>query len=94
MAGEIPDFHGPHAAPPLPGHLVLTWYQPDRRASRIRVVSHTCECSGTTYELCSAAGLGFVRRTDRDKRTVHETSWTLSAAARHTFEQILHGEAR
>ncbi|MFI7128266.1 hypothetical protein ACIBQ1_21375 [Nonomuraea sp. NPDC050153] len=94
MACEILDFHGPHAAPLLPGHLILTWYQPDRRAPRIRVVSHTCECLPTTYELCSAAGQGFVRRTDRDKQTIHETSWTLSAVARHTFEQILRGEAR
>lgn len=94
MACEIPDFHGPHAAPPQPGHLVLAWYQPDRRVLRIRVVSWTCECRPTTYELCGAAGQGFVRRIDRDKRTVHETSWTLTAAARHTFEQILRGEAR
>ncbi|MFI6741340.1 hypothetical protein ACIBI9_51205 [Nonomuraea sp. NPDC050451] len=94
MAREIPDFHGPHVAPPLPGHLELTWYEPAPRAPRIRVVSHTRECRGTTYELCSAAGQGFVRRTDREKQTVHETAWTLTAVARHTFEQILRGEAR
>ncbi|MEQ4725143.1 hypothetical protein [Nonomuraea sp. B19D2] len=94
MAREIPDFHGPHIEPPLPGHFKLTWHEPTNRVARIRVVSHTCECRRTTYELCSAAGQGFVRRTDREKRTVHETSWTLSAAARHTFEQILRGEAR
>ncbi|MER6002520.1 hypothetical protein ABT120_28375 [Nonomuraea angiospora] len=61
---------------------------------RIRVASWTCECRPTTYELCGAAGQGFVRRTDRDKRTVHETSWTLTAPARHAFEQILRGEGR
>ncbi|GAA3232743.1 hypothetical protein GCM10020216_052280 [Nonomuraea helvata] len=94
MAHEPRDFHGPHVEPPLPGHLRLTWYEPTRRAPRIRVVSHTCECRGTTYELCGAAGQGFVRRTDREKQTVHETAWTVTATARRTFEQILRGEAR
>ncbi|WP_431923530.1 hypothetical protein [Nonomuraea jabiensis] len=60
---------------------------------RIRVVSWTRGCRPTTYELCGAAGQGFVRRTDRDMRTVHGTSWTLTAAARHAFGQILRGEA-
>ncbi|MEV4573190.1 hypothetical protein AB0K16_08000 [Nonomuraea jabiensis] len=94
LAREIPDFHGPHATPSQPGHLVLAWYRPERRALRIRVVSWTCECRPTTYELCAAVGQAFVRRTDRDKGTVHETVWTLTATARHTFEQILRGEAR
>lgn len=94
MEGEIPDCHGQHVGPLLPGHHVLTWYEPTQRASRIRVVSWTCECRPMTYELCSAAGQGFVGRADRDKRTVHETAWMLTATARHTFEQILRGEAR
>ncbi|WP_250907545.1 hypothetical protein [Nonomuraea sp. NEAU-A123] len=47
-----------------------------------------------TYELCAAAGQGFVRRTDREKGTVRETAWTLNAAAKRTFDQILQGEAR
>jgi hypothetical protein len=88
------DFHGPHAAPPLPDHLVLTWREPVRRAARVRVVSWTCGCRSIAYELCAAAGQSFVRRTDRDKRTVHETAWTLIATARRTFEQILRGEVR
>ncbi|MFI7708779.1 hypothetical protein [Nonomuraea sp. NPDC049480] len=92
--GQIPDFHGPHVDSPQPGHIKLTWYEPTRRAQRIRVVSHTCECRRTTYELCAAAGQGFVRRTDRDNDTVRETAWTLTAIARHTFDQILQGEAR
>ncbi|WP_327587849.1 hypothetical protein OHA25_13270 [Nonomuraea sp. NBC_00507] len=91
---EIPDFHGPHVEPPKPGHVILPWYEPANRAQRIRVVSHTCECQVTTYELCTAAGLGFVRRTNREKGTVRETAWTLIATARHTFDQILQGEAR
>lgn len=94
MAREIPDFHGPHVEPPVPGHLKLSWHEPTSRASRIRVVSHTCECKATTYELCAAAGQGFVLRTDREKGTVRETAWTLTAVARHTFHQILQGEAR
>lgn len=91
---EIPDFHGPHVEPPQPGHVKLTWYEPTSRAPRIRVISHTCECQETTYELCAAAGKGFVRRTDRAEQTVRETSWTLTATAAQIFTQILHGEAR
>ncbi|MEV5553782.1 hypothetical protein AB0L44_08985 [Nonomuraea wenchangensis] len=94
MAKELRDFHGSHAASPLPGHLVLTRQEPARRAARARVVSWTCGCRPITYELCAAAGQGFVRRTDRDERTVHETAWTLISTARRTFEQILRGEAR
>jgi hypothetical protein len=78
----------------LPGHLVLTWHEPARRAARVRVVSWTCGCRPITYELCAAAGQGFVRRTDGVKRTVHETAWTVIATARSAFEQILRGEAR
>ena len=94
MARDMRDFHSPHAASPLPGHLVLVWHEPSRRAARVRVVSWTCECRPITYELCAAAGQGFVRRTDRDKRTVHETAWTLIATASRIFVQILRGEAR
>ncbi|MBN6056625.1 hypothetical protein JYK22_32155, partial [Nonomuraea sp. RK-328] len=91
---DLPDFHGPHVEQPRPGHAVLTWHEPTPRAHRVRVISHTCECAKTTYELCAAAGQGFVRRTDRRERTVRETAWTLTATARCVFEQILRGEAR
>ncbi|MGA4995570.1 hypothetical protein [Nonomuraea bangladeshensis] len=73
---------------------MLTWHEPARRAARVRVVSWTCGCRPITYELCAAAGQGFVRRTDQDKRIGHETAWTVIATARRTFEQILRGEAR
>ncbi|MEU6715361.1 hypothetical protein ABZ897_28185 [Nonomuraea sp. NPDC046802] len=91
---NIPDFHGPHVEPPLPGHVNLSWYDPLPRAPRIRVILHTCECRETTYELCAAAGQAFVRRTDRAEQTVRETEWTLTSTARRVFDQILHGEAR
>ncbi|GGO80597.1 hypothetical protein [Nonomuraea cavernae] len=91
---KIPDFHGPHVEPPTAEHVKLTWYEPNPRASRIRVILHTCECRETIYELCAAAGLSFVCRTDRAKQTVRETSWTLTATAIRIFAQILCGEAR
>jgi hypothetical protein len=91
---EFPDFHGPHVAPPRPDGVKLSWHKSTNRAQRIRVISHTCECKALTYELCAAASQGFVRRTDREKGTIRETAWTLTAAARRTFDQILRGEAR
>lgn len=89
---KIPDFHGPHVEPPTLDHVKLT--EPGLRASRIRVIWHTCECRETTYELCTAAGLSFVRRTDRAEQSVRETAWMLTATAIRTFAQILRGEAR
>jgi hypothetical protein len=91
---EFPDFHGPHVEPPSPDRVNLSWYEAANRAPRVRVVSHTCECQAVTYELCAAAGQGFVRRTDRRTGAVHETAWSLTSAAMRTFAQILEGEAR
>ncbi|TDE58147.1 hypothetical protein E1295_05925 [Nonomuraea mesophila] len=91
---QFPDFHGPHAEPPKPDRVTLTWHEPSIRVPRIRVVSHTCQCQAVTYELCAAAGQAFVRRTDRGTGAVHETAWSLTSAAMRTFTQILEGEAR
>jgi hypothetical protein len=91
---EIPDFHGPHFGPPQANYVQLTWHEPTLRARWIRVVSHSCECSRTLYELCAAGGQGFVRRTDRAEGTTHETAWMLTAAARSLYERILRGEVR
>ncbi|MEV0350668.1 hypothetical protein AB0H88_33205 [Nonomuraea sp. NPDC050680] len=71
---EIPDFHGPHFGPPQADHVKLTWYEATYRARWIRVVSPSCECNRTLYELCAAGGQGFVRRTDRTEGTTHETA--------------------
>ncbi|MEU6715470.1 hypothetical protein ABZ897_28735 [Nonomuraea sp. NPDC046802] len=91
--GEIPDFHSLHPQPLKPGHTKLTWYEPAHRVQRIRIVLHTCECRHTVYELCTGAGQAFIRRTDRENGTVHETAWELTAIAQKTFSQILIGEA-
>ncbi|MFC4008079.1 hypothetical protein ACFOY2_12665 [Nonomuraea purpurea] len=92
--GEIPDFHSLHPQPRKPDHIKLSWYEPAHRTQRIRVVLHTCECRHTVYELCATAGQSFIRRTDREKGTVHETAWALTADARDTFNRILLGEAQ
>ncbi|MEU6716227.1 hypothetical protein ABZ897_32585 [Nonomuraea sp. NPDC046802] len=92
--GETPDFHSLHAQPPKPQPIRLAWYEPAHRTQRIRVILHTCECRHTVYELCSTAGQEFIRRTDRENGTVHETAWTLTSVARDTFSRILLGEAR
>lgn len=91
--GGIPDYHGPHIRPLLADPVKLAWYEPTQLAQHVRVTAHTCHCRATTYELCAAGGQGFIRRMDRERRTVHETARTLTAVARRTFEQILNGEA-
>ncbi|WP_204016143.1 hypothetical protein [Sphaerimonospora thailandensis] len=48
------------------------------------------------YELCSAGGQGFVRRTTRGTKgtTIHETDRVPAPRAVELFERILTGEAR
>ncbi|MEV0312046.1 hypothetical protein [Nonomuraea fuscirosea] len=92
VSEEGPDYHGWHVQPLQPDHAQVAWYEPHRRVPRIRVSVHTCGCQATVYELCAAGGQAFVRRTDRETKTVHETAWMATAAARRIFELILSGK--
>ncbi|MFC5946612.1 hypothetical protein, partial [Micromonospora harpali] len=64
--------------PPLERHLPLSWYAP-RRFERVRVVAWTChEHRVTFYELCTAGGLAFIRRTFTEKGkplVSHSDAW-------------------
>ncbi|GGP18422.1 hypothetical protein GCM10012278_90540 [Nonomuraea glycinis] len=86
------DFHGTHAAGPRQPSQLVEWSPPAPRTDRIRVRDHTCSCRFPTYELCTAAGLSFVRRTTSDK-TITESPWLPSREAQQLWQKILHGQA-
>jgi hypothetical protein len=59
------DAHGPHVAMRRAGFEPLHWRPFRDDGGRVRVISHTCECLATLYELCGAGGACFIRRTVR-----------------------------
>lgn len=66
------------------------------RAASIRVRSHTCGCTPTSYELCEAAGLAFIRRTVRSSAGTHvsESPRLRRAEADKLWTALLAGRAR
>ncbi|MFF3671088.1 hypothetical protein [Microtetraspora malaysiensis] len=90
------EYHGIHPAPPKRGWEKLSWQKCRPRASRIRVLEHTCECQEIVYELCQAGGLLFTRRHYRaaDGTVVSESEWLRSAPARRLWTNILLGHIR
>lgn len=62
---DLPDIHGPHVAPPAVGSHPIEWSEPIPRFDRERVRACTCECRARIYELRTAGGLSWIRRTDR-----------------------------
>ncbi|MEO3799470.1 hypothetical protein [Nonomuraea sp. B1E8] len=62
---ELPDFHGPHIGPYRADAELVDWRDPYPRFERVRIKRHTCGCKARILELCTAAGLAWVRKTDR-----------------------------
>ncbi|MFI6321594.1 hypothetical protein ACIBG8_28945 [Nonomuraea sp. NPDC050556] len=88
------EFHGPHIAEPdMP--VRVNWFEPIARCQRVRVSRHTCECLPVHFELCRAAGLGFVRRIIRrpGKTVVQETDWMRVPEAEQLWALLLKGRA-
>ncbi|MBX6383922.1 MAG: hypothetical protein IRZ07_13260 [Microbispora sp.] len=89
-----PPYHGIHAGPPIDGYKKINWMKPTNRSDRVRVRLHTCECKATIYELCSAGGLMFIRRTKRGKKLeIHETERLIAARMEKLWARLLSGEA-
>ncbi|MGI5160141.1 hypothetical protein [Microbispora sp. CA-102843] len=67
--------------------------KPTNRSDRVRVRRHTCECKATIYELCSAGGLLFIRRTKRGKKVeIRETERLVAARMEELWVRLLSGE--
>jgi len=86
--------HSHHATAPCPDAERIDWGTPTRRTQHVRVRDHTCDCRRPTYELCTAAGLWFVRRSSANGTVVtSESPWLSARAAEHLWGQILYGQA-
>lgn len=97
MSGSPPDgdCHGLHVEIAQVGTVQVEWFLSQQRADRLRVREHTCACTYPMFELCTAAGLWFVRRLmDEDAQVGEETAWMSGRAARDLWRQILTGQAR
>ncbi|MCA2180910.1 hypothetical protein LDL08_32495 [Nonomuraea glycinis] len=74
---------------------LVEWEPSLPRTNRVRVRRHTCVCESPIYELCAAAGLGFVRRIIGDTPTsADESAWLSFRAAEDLWWRILRGKAR
>ncbi|SNT57237.1 hypothetical protein SAMN05216276_106620 [Streptosporangium subroseum] len=92
----VSDCLSPHVAMPQRDHMRLVWREPYQGVTRLRVITWTCRCRATLYELCQTGGQAFIRRTlqlDGD-RQVHETyRWPIQEAG-DVWRALLSGEAR
>jgi hypothetical protein len=90
------DYHGPHVKPPQVGCAAIDWSGLVGRGGRVRVQSYTCDCSPTMYELCAAAGLGHIRRTERMAAgdRVSESLWLRVTEVQRLWDSLLEGHAR
>ncbi|GAA4187316.1 hypothetical protein GCM10022252_20620 [Streptosporangium oxazolinicum] len=93
---ELTGCLSPHVPTPQKGHTRLVWLTPDRGTARLRVITWTCYCRATLYELCQAGGQGFIRRTLQleGSPAIHETyRWPIRQAS-DIWRALLSGEAR
>ncbi|GHE49484.1 hypothetical protein GCM10017673_58600 [Streptosporangium violaceochromogenes] len=83
-----------HLPVPQSNPAPLTWIRP-RSGERCRVIDWTCGCRSVVYELCSAGGQFFIRRTVQGaNRTVAETSRGREGETRKLWTALLTGRAR
>ncbi|MEV4176097.1 hypothetical protein [Nonomuraea sp. NPDC049709] len=93
----VPDddrYHSAHVPRPRPGFTRLRWERL-REGSAARIRDYTCDCQNPYYELCSAGGQYFIRRTWLRNGTVqvHETARGRVAKAMEVWSKLLSGEA-
>ena len=91
------EYHGPHVEMRQPACQEIEWRQVKQPVGRVRVISHTCECRATVYELCGLGGGYFVRRTIRGPRggvQVAESPAVNAGRAGALWFAVLRGRAR
>ena len=89
------DYHGLHVAAPQAQLESVLWEPSLPRAHRVRVREHTCICQSPQFELCTAGGLWFVRRTSAGASTgIVESAWVSASAANELWGRLLSGQAR
>lgn len=84
----------PHLPSPQASCVKLDWY-PARPDGRPRTIAWTCDCRSVYYELCEAAGLGFIRRVAKvGQGVVAETHRVRVGESRVMWAALLAGTAR
>lgn len=84
----------PHVGPLQAGRVSLTWINP-RDDGRRRVIAWTCDCRSVVYELCSAGGQSYLRRTVQGAHPeVTETPRTRASEAHDLWVALLTGRVR
>jgi hypothetical protein len=72
------DYHGPHVATQALDHEPIEWHQVHGPLETSRVITHTCECKTTIYELRNLGGAHYIRRTTRGSiPQIHESPKTI-----------------
>jgi hypothetical protein len=88
------DYHGLHVAASKAQAVRVEWTPSLPRADRLRVREHTCVCKYPMFELCTAAGLWFIRRiATEDTEGIVESVWMCARAAQDLWLQIMTGQA-
>jgi hypothetical protein len=82
----------PHVSKPKPDHMCLVWRPPHSAEVRVRVIAWTCDCRTPFFELCHAAGVAYIRRTQLNE--VHETYRWSFKEAEAVWRALLGGDAR
>jgi hypothetical protein len=74
----------------------LRWNVVNSGRHRVRVVVWTCSCRATVYELCTAGGRAFIRRTVQaePRAVVCETAWGSPEEAWENWAALLSGRVR
>jgi hypothetical protein len=90
------DYHGLHIARRRQGYEPIEWRQIRGPRDTVRVITHTCECLATLYELCALGGTYFIRRTIRgeSRDEVHESPRLIPGRTGGLWFRLLHGHAR
>ncbi len=90
-----PECLGLHVPTPRADAIRVDWAKSLPRADRLRVRGHTCACTYPAFELCTAAGLWFVRRLPaKGLGDIVESAWTSASATEELWLQIVTGRAR
>ena len=95
-AADFTPHHGIHPAPRQSPCHPVDWRPSLPRADRVQVRKHTCACRKVVYELCTTAGLIFIRRQRRENGVinVHESTWLRTPEGERLWAAILAGHAR
>lgn len=94
--GSDEGYHGRHVRERRRDCESIHWQRRRPPLTRTRVLTHTCECRATIYELCARGGAYFIRRTTRGPRgiEVDESPHVIAREAGELWSKPLSGRAR